>query len=91
MDSNLVEWSEEAPTELKNMLSDLYSKYKEVHIGKPMEEIDFNGCMYIISTFYWYINKVNDGVIPENPKLPLDKTEHDFLEYCDKIHLDKIM
>ena len=56
-----------------------------------MEEIDFNGCFLMVSTFYWYIDKVNAGEIEENLKLPLDKTEHDFLEYCNKIHLDKIM
>lgn len=91
MDSDLVEWTENVTPEFKNMLSGLYNKYKEVHIGTPMEEIDFNGCFLMISTFYWYIDKVNAGEIPENPKLPLDKTEHDFLEYSDKIHLDKIL
>lgn len=91
MDSNLVEWSENVTPEFKNMLSGLYNKYKEICIDTPMEEIDFNGCFLMVSTFYWYIDKVNAGEIEENPKLPLDKTEHDFLEYCNKIHLDKIM
>ena len=40
------------------LFTDLYNNYKQVCTGKPMEEIDFNGCFYLVSVYYMYINQV---------------------------------
>ena len=91
MDSNLVEWSENVTPEISQLFTDMYNKYKQVCTGKPIEEIDFNGCFYLLSVYYMYLTQVKTGELKENPELPIDEIEKEYNTLYDKIYFDKLL
>jgi len=91
MDSDLVEWTEIISKDQYDELNNLYDKYKKVTTNEVLEQKDFNGYFYIVCTYYWYINEVENGNISESEKVPLSKARKSFLEAKDKINLEKIL
>lgn len=91
MDSDLVEWTEIISKDQYDELNNLYDKYKKVTTNEVLEQKDFNGYFYIVCTYYWYINEIENCNISKCEKVPLSKARKSFLEAKDKINLEKIL